>query len=757
MKALQLATFCKVDLVPTFKKFAKKHKIIQVYQEIKKELEKFNYNRSIMFANIKIKRDLMYLKGLQELYTSYIQWINTLNSLGHLDFNSSRELSIFFEWNYPYCESKPIGNHDSMIELCGCCYNLACISFNTGLLYIEADVLKGFVLAKMEFAKANSLFLYIFDHYYNKVIVSKPIPISVTTMNFLLSLTRVITKACRIIEIAEKPFNIIEDDRLAQKIIDLHNSVEELLKSAKRDKKFGSKYIAMIYPKNKKHKSKVENSCLLVRYLFFKSKLWDKVLKLINGIQPQIANIQKNTYYQYDEQSTEIGIKDYAIELMTNFTEEFKIKRFVTFEASEFRNNLFKATNSRVKKIDNLLHKYGKIRKLFKQTNDNYAHGFRNTREKKAQIKIILTSVFLKYSSIESYSLKFTENIKSLIKLKQDFSTKYSEIQANMALCKMEDNGFEFDPFYEYENEDKLMPISIVINNLLHKQKRVIKELPNLDSTLSLDNLKSLLNKLKMVRPEDRNPNIKVKLNKAEKSAFDTCYEEISDLGTFKNDILQTRDKLVEFKNKENIKEYEKEFLEYWRSKKDVSYQRFILKFLPAELEKEFQRDLSTFQENYTKLKKIIQGTNYDILTELEEASELLSLMVEVIETNGALTDILEELDAEPTIRTSLKNLSRKLPSSLFTSEIGSQSSFHEKGSLFKSFSSVNRPELDRNISNQRFIYIVDKIHRDYLLMKVNKLWKPKEQVLDEQCCIEEDNSEERKSVNISGFSLLNK
>ena len=68
---------------------------------------------------------------------------------------------------------------------------------------------------------------------------------------------------------------------------------------------------------------------------------------------------------------------------MTNTNTNFQIKRFVTFEASEFRNNFYKVITARCKKIDRLIESYARIRKLFKSTNDNYAHGFRNSREKR--------------------------------------------------------------------------------------------------------------------------------------------------------------------------------------------------------------------------------------------------------------------------------------------------------------------------------------------------------------------------------------
>jgi hypothetical protein len=61
----------------------------------------------------------------------------------------------------------------------------------------------------------------------------------------------------------------------------------------------------------------------------------------------------------------------------------FRIKKFVTLEASEFRNNFYSAINNRCKRIDKMVDSYIIMRKQFRSINENYANGFMNTREKK--------------------------------------------------------------------------------------------------------------------------------------------------------------------------------------------------------------------------------------------------------------------------------------------------------------------------------------------------------------------------------------
>ena len=64
-----------------------------------------------------------------------------------------------------------------------------------------------------------------------------------------------------------------------------------------------------------------------------------------------------------------------------------------------------------------------------------------------------MTFVYKRYPSFDGYATEFMENIKTLIRLKRDFNTKYLDIQANMALCKIEEEKFEIDTFYAYDNE----------------------------------------------------------------------------------------------------------------------------------------------------------------------------------------------------------------------------------------------------------------------------------------------------------------
>ena len=103
-------------------------------------------------------------------------------------------------------------------------------------MYTESDITKGFILAKTEFSKANSLFQYIYDHYYNRVIVSKLIPIPLSTVSFLLSLTKVLVKVCYLIEIIEGNMNGITEEIIVKKIVGLVKAMEELQKDAKKDK-----------------------------------------------------------------------------------------------------------------------------------------------------------------------------------------------------------------------------------------------------------------------------------------------------------------------------------------------------------------------------------------------------------------------------------------------------------------------------------------------------------------------------------------
>ena len=96
-------------------------------------------------------------------------------------------------------------------------------------------------------------------------------------------------------------------------------------------------------------------------------------------------------------------------------------------------------------------------------------------------------------------------------------------------------------------------------------------------------------------------------------------------------------------------------------NKNDVSYQNFILNYLPGDIESGFKTDLDSFKNDFTKLKRIIQGTNYDILNEIDSVSEDLNLIMDVIVVNDALTDILHQVHAEPSVRTTLRKLSTKV------------------------------------------------------------------------------------------------
>ena len=66
-------------------------------------------------------------------------------------------------------------------------------------------------------------------------------------------------------------------------------------------------------------------------------------------------------------------------------------------------------------------------------------------------------------------------------------------------------------------------------------------------------------------------------------------------------------------------------------------------------------------------------------------------------------------------------------------------STISKDDAFFKPFESFSKPELDNNISNERFVFIINKIQNDFMLMKTNKLWKPKEQRIDEECCVEDE------------------
>lgn len=189
-----------------------------------------------------LNKDLRLLKSLQSNYTSYIKWLWALNDNVKIGNNPEHYLNVYFEWSFPYCKPSFLGGYDAFVELSALCYNLGCLWFNTGMLYIESDFAKGFILAKGEFFKAFSLFQYWYDNFYDKTKV-KPIPIEKTILGFIIDLTQVLVTLWSIVEINEKEAHKMNPTRILEKFVELVKYLETLLKHAKKDKKFGAKYI----------------------------------------------------------------------------------------------------------------------------------------------------------------------------------------------------------------------------------------------------------------------------------------------------------------------------------------------------------------------------------------------------------------------------------------------------------------------------------------------------------------------------------
>jgi archaellum biogenesis protein FlaJ (TadC family) len=103
-------------------------------------------------------------------------------------------------------------------------------------LYIDSDIEKGFILAKLEFNRANSLFQYIYDHYYLKAKINKSMPIPLPAMAFMIDLSQVMVRVCKIVELISKESNKSDEDKICKKIAYLVQNVETLFKSAKKDK-----------------------------------------------------------------------------------------------------------------------------------------------------------------------------------------------------------------------------------------------------------------------------------------------------------------------------------------------------------------------------------------------------------------------------------------------------------------------------------------------------------------------------------------
>lgn len=368
------------------------------------------------------------------------------------------------------------------------------------------------------------------------------------------------------------------------------------------------------------------------------------------------------------------------------------------------------------------------------------------------------------------------ENIKTLIRLKRDFNTKYLDIQANMALWKIEEEKFEIDTFYAYDNEgkycvtislltsiDKLMPISHVITNLMKLLKNFKKQVSSLNSSLTKQILENLIEKLSNIKQEDTaviQSASKVDQKKLEKKAFESCYNAVNDLDAYKIDLIKTKGELLGYKDQDHVKEKEREFLIHWKNKKNkqVTYEGFIQQLLPGEVEVGFKRELEQFNVLLTKLRKLVRGTNYEFLTELDSVTEDLKLACEVISTNNALIQVLSQLPSVPSMRYSLSSAKSSNPSTM-KSAVSLFKSTTENDILFQAFDRLSSNELDSGISNENFIFIVDKIERDYDLMIDQKLWRTKEQRIDEECWdvgqeVDIDESFETQSLTVSFAQL---
>ena len=155
-----------------------------------------------------------------------------------------------------------------------------------------------------------------------------------------------------------------------------------------------------------------------------------------------------------------------------------------------------------------------------------------------------------------------------------------------------------------------------------------------------------------------------------------------------------------------------------------------MFQYVPKQVETGFKNDLEEFSTLFNGLRKLLNGTDYEFLNNVEDTFNHLEILGDIIQANSSLNQILAKIgvlnfdfSSKFTMTDSSKSYHTLIDPNIASKSINP---------FLQEFDKLSDKTHDLD-SNEILAQIVNKIDQDHAKMDSHVLWKSSHHILDEE------------------------
>ena len=155
-----------------------------------------------------------------------------------------------------------------------------------------------------------------------------------------------------------------------------------------------------------------------------------------------------------------------------------------------------------------------------------------------------------------------------------------------------------------------------------------------------------------------------------------------------------------------------------------------MFQYVPKQVETGFKNDLEEFSTLFNGLRKLLNGTDYEFLNNVEDTFNHLEILGDIIQANSSLNQILAKigvLNFDFSSKFTMTDSSKSYHT--FIDPIIASKSINP---FLQEFDKISDKTHDFD-SNEILAQIVNKIDQDHAKMDSHVLWKSSHHILDEE------------------------